>query len=147
VGEIARAIAETLGRLHPQRTIELDVPPDLAFRGAREDLEEIVGNLLENACQWARRLVRLQARRAHERLWLTVEDDGAGLDPAACEAVVARGTRLDERAPGSGLGLAIVQEVIQLHGGVLRLDRSPLGGLRATIEAPAAGPSAGEPRS
>jgi signal transduction histidine kinase len=139
LAEVARSIAATLARLHPDRAIQIDAGPELAFRGAREDLEEILGNLLENACKWARRAVRAAAHAEGRELVLRVEDDGPGLDPRDCDAVLARGVRLDERAPGSGLGLAIVQDLVRLHGGSLRLDRSDLGGLRVEARLPAAG--------
>jgi len=135
---VAAAIADTLARLHPHCAIELDVPEALAFPGAREDLEEIVGNLLENACKWARSRVRLTARADAGALEIAIEDDGGGLDPGARERVRERGARLDEQAPGSGLGLAIVEEVAALHGGVLRLEDATLGGLRAAVRLPAA---------
>ncbi|HEY8492449.1 MAG TPA: sensor histidine kinase, partial [Myxococcota bacterium] len=133
VAPVLEAIAETLRRLHPACTIELDAPAHAVFRGAREDLEEIAGNLLENACKWARRRVRAQARAPGDGLELVVEDDGPGLAPEARERALARGGRLDERAPGSGLGLAIVQELAAAHGGTLRLEASALGGLRAVV--------------
>jgi len=138
VRAVAQAIAETLSRLHRQRAIEVEVPASLAFRGAREDLEEILGNLMENACKWARSQVRVVARADAEVLEIAVEDDGSGLGPIARERVVERGTRLDESAPGSGLGLSIALEVIALHGGSLRLEDAPRGGLRAVVLLPAA---------
>jgi signal transduction histidine kinase len=137
---VVEAIAETLARLHPACAIELDVPADLAFRGAREDLEEIAGNVLENACKWARGRARVAALGEDGWLLLEVEDDGPGLDPLQRDAVLERGARLDERAPGFGLGLAIVREVVDLNGGELRLDRGGLGGLRATLRLPSAAP-------
>lgn len=132
------ALAATLRRVHPAREIELDAPVDLRFRGDREDLEEIAGNLMENACKWARRRVRVTARPAGAWLVLTVEDDGPGLAPEARAQALARGGRLDEGAPGSGLGLAIVQEVMAAQGGALSLEASPEGGLRAVVRLPAA---------
>ena len=81
----------------------------------------------------------MTVRADGRELVLHVEDDGPGLDPRDCETVLARGVRLDERAPGSGLGLAIVQDLVRLHGGSLRLDRSGLGGLRVEARLPAAG--------
>jgi signal transduction histidine kinase len=144
VAPVLRALAETLGRLYPERVIEVDACEDASFRGAREDLEEIAGNLLENACKWARRRVRAQARSGAEGLVLTFDDDGPGLAPAARAPALARGGRLDEHAPGSGLGLAIVQEVAALQGGALELQASGLGGLRAVVRLPAAG-GAGQP--
>lgn len=137
---VAAAIADTLARLHPHCAIELDVPERVAFPGAREDLEEIVGNLLENACKWARSRVRLTARSDAGVLEIAIEDDGGGLDPGVRERVRERGARLDEQAPGSGLGLAIVEEVAALHGGTLRLDDAAIGGLRASVRLPAARP-------
>jgi signal transduction histidine kinase len=134
---VAAAIADTLARLHRHCAIEVDVPEALRFPGTREDLEEIVGNLLENACKWARTRVRLTARADAAGLEIAIEDDGDGLAPAARERARERGTRLDEQSPGSGLGLAIVEEVAALHGGALHLDAAALGGLRATVRLPA----------
>lgn len=142
VAPVLDALAETLRRLHPECEIEVDAAPDGVFRGEREDLEEIAGNLLENACKWAERRVRVRARIDDGGLELRVDDDGAGLPPAGRGQALARGGRLDEHAPGSGLGLAIVQEVAALHGGVLQLEPSDLGGLCAVVRLPfAASPS------
>lgn len=145
VAPVLRALAETLRRLHPACVVELDAPASAVFRGAREDLEEIAGNLLENACKWARGRVRAEARSTADGLLLAFDDDGPGLAPEARTLALARGGRLDECAPGSGLGLAIVQEVAALHGGVLRLEASLLGGLRAVVVLPAAGDGPGSP--
>jgi signal transduction histidine kinase len=138
---VVDAIAETLRRLHPHVAIERDVPAGATFSGAREDLEEIVGNLLENACKWARTRARVGLRAtAERRVGLVIEDDGPGLDESARSSVLARGVRLDESAPGAGLGLAIVADVVAAYGGSLRLDASALGGLRAEVELPGATP-------
>lgn len=134
VGPVVAALVETLSRLHPHVTIEPRLGAELTFPGAREDLEEVAGNLLENACKWARSRVRVTAHAREGRLALAFEDDGPGLDAAACDAVLARGVRLDEKAPGSGLGLAIVRDLVERYGGRLTLARSPLGGLRAEVE-------------
>jgi signal transduction histidine kinase len=136
---VARAIADTLARLHPHCAIEVDVAEELYFRGAQEDLEEILGNLMENACKWARGRVRVVARGDATGLEIAIEDDGAGLDPAERVRARERGARLDEQAPGSGLGLAIVEEVVALHDGSLHLEDAALGGLRAVVRLPAAG--------
>jgi signal transduction histidine kinase len=119
-------------------TIAIACPPELAFRGAREDLEEIVGNLLDNACKWARREVEVCAERQGERLRLVIEDDGPGLAPEQRAKVIERGRRLDERVPGSGLGLAIVADIVRLYGGRLALEQATLGGLRVSLDLPAA---------
>ena len=123
-------------------TIEIACPSELAFRGAREDLEEIVGNLLDNACKWAMRRVEVRAEREAERLWLAIEDDGPGLAAEQRAKVLERGRRLDERVPGSGLGLAIVADIAQLYGGHLALEQAAAGGLRVTLDLPAAGQEA-----
>lgn len=133
---VAAAIAETLARLHPHCGVEVDVPVALQFRGEQEDLEEILGNLMENACKWAHARVRVAARADGDALEIAVEDDGAGLDPAERARARERGARLDERTPGSGLGLAIVEEVVALHGGTLHLEDGSLGGLRARVRVP-----------
>ncbi len=127
------AMVETLARLHPRVAVESRVEAEPVFRGAREDLEEIVGNLLENACKWAKSRARVSAEVEAGRLVLAFEDDGSGLDEPACQAVLARGVRLDETAPGSGLGLAIVRDLVALYDGKLELGRSALGGLRAAV--------------
>ena len=113
--------------------------PALAFHGDAHDLEEMLGNLLENACKWAKERVRVTAAPAAlGRLRISVEDDGPGLQPEQREIVLARGKRLDENVPGSGLGLAIVEEIAGLYDGSLSLDHAPLGGLMAILELPAA---------
>jgi signal transduction histidine kinase len=120
-------------------TIEIACPPELAFRGAREDLEEIVGNLLDNACKWAARQVQVRAERLTAgRLCLVIEDDGPGLAAEQRAKVLERGRRLDERVPGSGLGLAIVADIAQLYGGHLALEQAAAGGLRVSLDLPAA---------
>jgi len=130
---VVEAIGETLSRLHPRVKVECEIEAEPVFGGAREDLEEIVGNLLENACKWAKSRVRVSGAIRRGRLVLAFEDDGAGLDEPACRAVLERGVRLDEQAPGSGLGLAIVRDLVALYGGELALGRSPLGGLSVEV--------------
>lgn len=117
----------------PPLTIQVDCTPDLVFDGETQDLQEMVGNLLDNACKWGRGQVLVRAGPDQGRLCLTVSDDGPGLPEALCEQVLARGVRADEQVPGSGLGLDIVREVARLYGGTLALDRAELGGLRATL--------------
>jgi signal transduction histidine kinase len=138
---IVAAMVETLTRLHPRLTVESRIEGEPVFQGPREDLEEIVGNLLENACKWAKSRARVSAAVEAGRLVLAFEDDGSGLDEAACRAVLARGVRLDEAAPGSGLGLAIVRDLVALYGGELELGPSALGGLRAAVQLESGGPA------
>lgn len=139
VAEAAEALRRTLDRLHADRALTIDItaPPDLGFRGQREDLEEILGNVLDNACQWASTRVVLTATAEPPLLRITVDDDGSGLDPAMREPVLKRGVRADEASPGTGLGLAIVRDLVELYGGSVSLDRSPLGGLRVELTLPA----------
>ncbi len=112
------------------------VPFQLRFAGESEDLQEMVGNLLDNACKWARSRVRVQATTEDDGWCLTIDDDGPGLTEAQREAVFGRGVRADERAPGSGLGLSIARDTAALYRGRIDLGPSNLGGLRATLRLP-----------
>lgn len=141
IGDLHR----TLARMYPGRTIRVDAPaaagpggPGLQFRGERQDLEEMLGNLLDNACKWGRSRIRLTVARDGGHLTFVVEDDGPGLDDDQRAAVFDRGRRLDETVPGSGLGLAIVRDIAELYDGRIALERSSLGGLRAVLTLPAA---------
>ncbi len=136
----AEALARTLARLHADRglQIEVDVAPDLPVRVDREDLDEMLGNLLDNACKWARSRCRIAAERHADRVVVTVEDDGPGIDADKRAVVLQRGVRADESAPGTGLGLSIVRDLAQAYRGDLTLADSPLGGLRVLLDLPAA---------
>ena len=140
VRDAAEALKRTLDRLHAERalSIDIEVPPDLGFRGQREDLEEILGNVLDNACHWASSRVLLTATAAGPLLRIVVDDDGSGLDASMREAVLRRGVRADEASAGTGLGLAIVRDLVELYGGSVALDTSPLGGLRVVLTLPRA---------
>ncbi len=140
VAEVLDELARTLERVFPEGQIDWDADDDLCFLGERQDLQEIAGNLMENACKWRRRRVRVLAEAiAVNRLRLSVEDDGPGLPPEARTAALQRGERLDETTPGSGLGLSIVAELVRAYGGGVTLGESRLGGLRVDIELPRAG--------
>ncbi len=141
--EVLEDLTRTLRKIYARREVQvvLDAPSGLVFRGERQDLEDLAGNLIDNACKWATSAVRVdaQALEADElQLRILVEDDGPGLDEAACAQVLERGVRLDEQAPGTGLGLAIVTDLARAYGGQLELGRSALGGLAATLTLPAA---------
>ncbi|MGE0043957.1 MAG: ATP-binding protein, partial [Vicinamibacterales bacterium] len=138
--ESASGLARTLERLHAGRGVRLRVavPAGLGARARREDLDEMLGNLLDNACLHARAAVAVTATREDGRVAIVVDDDGPGLEPAMWDAVLGRGVRADEAAPGSGFGLAIVRELAELHGGTIAIGRAPLGGLRARLTLPAA---------
>jgi signal transduction histidine kinase len=105
----------------------------------REDMLELVGNLLDNACKWAESEVHCRLDREAEGLLLRVDDDGPGCSDAELAAIGERGVRVDERMDGHGLGLSIVREILDLYHGRLTLGRSPsLGGFRASVELPVA---------
>lgn len=113
------------------------LPPDLSARVQREDLDEMLGNLLDNACRCARSRVALDASRTEvDRVEITVADDGPGLAEGMRVAVLQRGVKADEAAPGSSLGLAIVRDLADVYGGSVSLDASPAGGLRAQLRLP-----------
>ena len=120
-------------------SIDWDADDRLSFRGERQDLLEIAGNVMENAGKWCRRLVLVRAEAdATGALVLTVEDDGPGLPPERREEVLRRGARLDESAPGSGLGLSIVDELAKAYGGSVALGAAEIGGLKVEVTLPAA---------
>ena len=139
VAPILDELSRMLSRVHPDGEIDWDAPDDLFFLGERQDLMEMVGNLMENACRWrSTRLKIVAAEEGPNRLRVTVEDDGPGLREDERTAVMKRGERLDESAPGSGLGLAIVDELSRAYGGSLVLGDSRLGGLRIDLHLPRA---------
>ncbi len=142
--EALSALTRTLRKMYAERGVEIEthIQDDLSFRGEQEDFEEMVGNLMDNACKWARTQVRVTVQPVNtetRRLSISVEDDGPGLPPEAKEEVMKRGARLDESVPGTGLGLSIVRDIVELYGGQLTLEESALGGLNATLILPAAG--------
>jgi signal transduction histidine kinase len=136
----AEALARTMLTIHADRQLSIDVhvPAEHTVRGRREDVEEMLGNLVDNACKWARHRVEVRSSVEHGSIVTTVDDDGPGLDPSLRESVLKRGVRADEAAPGSGLGLAIVADLADLYGGSIVLGASPLGGLRAELRLPSA---------
>lgn len=132
-------LLDTLGRIHRQRNLTFlqRIPPGSRFPGDRDDLLELLGNLLDNACQYAHRQVRVSVV-AREPLTLVVEDDGPGCPAGVRVSLTRRGVRADEQGEGHGLGLSIVNEIVQQYGGELTLDASPeMGGLRVTVRLPA----------
>jgi signal transduction histidine kinase len=133
--ESATALARTLLRLHADRglTIDVHVDPDHAVQVQREDLDEMLGNLLDNACKFARSRVAITSSVNGPALLITIDDDGPGLDPTLRDAVLQRGVRADEAAPGSGFGLAIVRDLAELYRGSIVLEQSPEGGVRAGV--------------
>lgn len=140
VDKIAKAIA----LLTRDRGIEISVsiPDDLKFDGEKQDFDEVLGNLVENAGKWASGRVCICGRMLPEDgrrpyMLLTVEDDGPGVPESEMETLFERGLRLDEQTPGTGLGLAIVRDIVELYGGTASMKRSELGGLSVHLRLPA----------
>ena len=136
----ADALARTMQTIYAERHLAIDihVPHDHFVRLQREDFEEMLGNLVDNACKWTKTRIEVRSSFDEGQIVTTVDDDGPGLDPSLRETVLRRGVRADEAAPGSGLGLAIVADLVELYGGSIALGSSPLGGLRATLRLPSA---------
>jgi signal transduction histidine kinase len=139
-------------KIHRDRGVVIEVEADTSakFRGERQDIEEMVGNLVDNACKWAESRVFVEVLVERENstaarsggieggstLRIIVDDDGRGLSPDERAQVSRRGARLDESKPGSGLGLSIVVDLAALYGGNLTLGTAPIGGLRAELVLP-----------
>lgn len=141
IAEVLDELAVMLERVFADKGVVVDwrAPDELGFRGERQDLQEILGNLMENACKWGRRRVRVSAGASGlGQMIVVVEDDGPGLPEDRRAEVLKRGARADEDTPGSGLGLAIVDDLTRAYGGRLTLAASDLGGLKVLLELPAA---------
>ncbi len=145
VAPALEALRRTMEKIHRDRGIAIEVKADshARFRGERQDLEEMAGNLVDNACKWAvsRVFIEVLVERPVEpgaapMLRIIVDDDGRGLSEAERAQVSRRGQRLDESKPGSGLGLSIVVDLAGLYGGSLTLGSAPIGGLRAELVLP-----------
>jgi len=138
-------LIRAMGKIYRDKGVEVDFDQDgaIRFRGESQDLEEMSGNLIDNACKWAASRVRVRVAPLddpatnRDMFTITVEDDGPGLTPEERAEAVKRGRRLDETVPGTGLGLSIVADLAGLYGGTFKLDRSELGGLKARIVLPA----------
>ena len=145
VASVIEALQRTMEKIHRARGVIIEVKVDASakFRGERQDLEEMAGNLVDNACKWASSRVFIEvlverpaAPGAAPMLRILVDDDGRGLSAAELAQVSRRGQRLDESKPGSGLGLSIVIDLAALYGGNLSLGNAPIGGLRAELVLP-----------
>jgi signal transduction histidine kinase len=141
---VVQALARTIEKTHHDKSlaVDLDIQAEARFRGEKQDLEEMIGNLVDNACKWASSRVAIevlleQPEPRRQVVRIVVDDDGPGLTPGQRDQVARRGQRLDETKPGSGLGLSIVVELAALYGGALNLGTAPIGGLRAELVLPA----------
>jgi signal transduction histidine kinase len=127
-------------RIYKERELDFDLT-DLRgcwFRGEDQDLEEMLGNLMDNACKWAKSRAKISCGTRGGRLEIVIEDDGPGIDSEEFDKVIRRGHKLDESKPGHGQGLGIVNDISALYGGSLKLARSELGGLQAKLDLPSA---------
>ncbi len=133
-------LKRVLLRIYNDRGIKIGIEAEsgvqLAIRGERQDLEEMLGNLMDNACKWARTEVRVTVALNNGRVFVTVEDDGPGIAAEARAQVFGRGERIDESVPGTGLGLSIVKDIAELCEGEITLAESELGGLKASLSLP-----------
>ena len=140
VHTVVEGLCRTLRRIYEERRIEISTTgtEGVAFRGDRQDLEEMLGNLIDNACKWAHRHVQVRAEvnKTLNIFILEVIDDGPGIPDGSIKEVLRRGQRLDESIPGSGLGLSIVCEIAELYNGSLTLGASSSGGLSAILSLP-----------
>lgn len=136
VKPVVEGLVRLLNRLFEASRIEVSstVPDGIFLRIEQQDLEEMLGNIMENACKWTKSRVEVSIEAGENALMMIhVDDNGDGLTDAEMAAVVKRGVRLDEKAPGTGLGLSIVTDIAEMNGGQFTLSESPMGGLRATI--------------
>ena len=147
VNETLSSLTNTLARIYSERNLRfvVECPVDAKFRGEKQDLQEMVGNLLDNACKWADSKINVHVemdksiRIANAKHFtVLVDDDGPGLSAIELEAVIKRGERLDEKKPGSGLGLSIVADLSEMYYGSFVLQQAPTGGVRARLTLPAA---------
>jgi len=144
VEPVIGALVRTFQKIYGDRGLAFaaEVEPGLKFRGERQDFEEIVGNLLDNAGKWSSGRVGIRAMREADagagrpEFEMIIDDDGPGLPQETRAHALTRGRRLDETKPGSGLGLSIVSDLVAVHGGAVTLEDSPLGGLRVRLRLP-----------
>ncbi len=135
---LLQALVRAMNRLFGRKGIrvELNMPQRFHLHADEGDLQELMGNLVENACKWARSRVRVEACRAEDRVWLWVDDDGPGFPEDMETRLMERGVRADQRVEGQGIGLSVVLDIVRAYGGHIRLSRSPLGGARVEVELP-----------
>ncbi len=141
VRDVVEDLRFSMDLLFKDRALDIRVSglDGLSFKGDRQDLEEMLGNLMDNACKWARTEVLVRGEQAGGRVVIAIEDDGPGISEEQQAKVLQRGRRLDETVPGNGLGLDIVRDVAELYRGTIKLGRSRLGGLSVRLDLPASG--------
>jgi signal transduction histidine kinase len=141
VAPVIERLVRVIGKLNPELTVEPALQTEFAFAGESQDLEEILGNLLENAARFARSKIVLTVRGREDGqapvIAFDVEDDGPGMTPELARIALRRGARLDESQPGSGLGLSIVNDIVKEYDGSLEFHRAASGGLLVRVSLPA----------
>ncbi len=141
VNDTVNSLVRTLGRIYRDKDLDfhVDIDNKLQFRGQKRDLEEMVGNLLDNACKWTKAKIHIKIEvdpDSDANIRITIDDDGPGMAADQYDNVLKRGTRLDETTPGTGFGLSIVNDLAIAYKGLLELGKSPLGGLRTILVIP-----------
>ncbi|WP_286225228.1 sensor histidine kinase [Polynucleobacter sp. HIN7] len=134
-----QSVVRVMDKLHSDKSLLIKIEcsePNLIFNGEAHDLQEIIGNVLDNACKWAKSIVNIHISNKENFVEICIEDDGVGLNPAKFDLALKRGMKLDEITPGSGLGLSIVSELVELYGGKVSLNQSSFGGLSITLVLP-----------
>jgi signal transduction histidine kinase len=137
---VIQGLVRVMQRVHADRQLKFVVLPDegnMAFRGEEQDLQEMLGNLIDNASKWARSRIEIQVKDEAGKLRVSIDDDGKGIAETERDRVLKRGVRADEHVPGTGLGLAITEDLARMYGGNLLLAKSSLGGLQALLILPA----------
>jgi signal transduction histidine kinase len=137
---VAEDLVYAMQRIYQNRDLEFDLSglKGCWFKGEGQDLEEMLGNLMDNACKWAKGRVVIGCGLNNGRLEVMVEDDGPGIDEKEFENVMRRGHKLDQTIPGHGQGLGIVKDIAALYGGSLKLAKGEMGGLQAKLDLPSA---------
>jgi len=141
VAPVIQGLLRVMERIYAERTLEIVLLPmdeTLAFRGEEQDLQEMLGNLIDNACKWATSRIEVQVETLSGELSVSIDDDGHGIARRKRDAVLKRGVRADERIAGTGLGLAIVEDLARMYGGYLKLEESHLKGLKVSLVLPLA---------
>jgi len=137
--ETIQSVVRVMDKLHSDKSLQIKITcnePAPIFNGEGHDLQEMIGNVLDNACKWAKSIVNIRISKKENFVEICIEDDGVGLDPSKYDSALKRGIKLDEITPGSGLGLSIVSELAELYGGKVSLNQSPIGGLSITLVLP-----------
>lgn len=133
--DTAARLQQTLLKVYAEKSLQiaLEIPPACQFRGDERDLMELLGNLMENACKYGHKQIKVSATGRGVSLAIAVEDDGPGIPTALRERILQRGARADNSAPGQGIGLAVAMDIAASYGGSIHVGQSPLGGAQISV--------------